>query len=422
MDSVIFIIFICVLIFLVFLSALFSFSEMAISSSNKTRLLMITESDKYSKRKQKKASKVIHFVENYNEHITAIVIFNNIVNILFSTLATVFFTEIAEVTWGNPGAGALLSFAITTPLVIIFGEIIPKQLAKKYPESGTMLLTAAIICVNVIMKPITFVLGKIIKEEDNAALMSDDEINMAISQATEAGVTTEYEQTLIKKLLSADEQFVEDIMIPLKEVETIPEDITPDKLEAIVKMKSHTRFPVVNKDNQVVSVFSSRYYIIDLLNDELKDFSEYNYSFTTFNYDENPFHILEYLKSKREKLAIIEDDDHEFIGIITLEDIVELLVGGIYDESDIEEDGIYKLNDTSFILEGRVKLSYWISEENISVEVPEEDLNLSISKWVKKIKGSKVEIGDTLTYSNLIIWPKEDTTKRKSIVYEIDII
>ncbi len=422
MNTAIIIIFALILLTLVFLSALFSFSEMAISSSNKTRLLTIIDSPSTPNRKKKKAKRVIHFMDNYNEHITAIVIFNNIVNILFSTLATVFFTAIATNFMSNPGYGAILSFAITTPIVIIFGEIIPKQLAKKYPESGTMALSTAIWVVSLSMKPATFILGKIIKEEDTVAFNSDDEINTAISQATEAGVTTEYEQLLIQKLLSADERNVDAIMVPLEEVVVLKETITHNKIDSLLKTSSHTRFPVVNKDGQVTSIFSTKKYLLDKLRDDIDKLEDYTYSFTTFNSDENPFHILESLRSRREKMAVIIDDEDKFIGIVTIEDIIEELVGEIYDESDIEQDGVYALNDTSFILNSNVKVGYWLDEYAKDIELSEEIKMLKISNWVKTLKGSKPAHGDSITFQNMIIWTREDNQDKTKLVYEIDII
>ncbi len=417
-----YIVFACVLIFLIFLSGLFSFSEMAISSSNKTRLLTIVESNKSTDRKKSQARKVINFIEKYNEHITAIVIFNNIVNIMFSTLATVFFTLVAIDVWDQGAAGALLSFAITTPLVIIFGEIIPKQLAKKHPETGTMALSTTIVFVNIVMKPLTLVLGKIIKEEEQVAFNSDAEINTALSQATEAGVTTEYEQSMIKKLLSADEILVESIMVQKDNVVTVPEKFTQTKLNSLLKDSSHTRFPVVNEEGEVISILSIKHYLLDKLRDDVKDLKQYTYSFTTFDQDENPFHILEALRSRREKMAIIVNDDEKFIGIVTIEDILEELVGEIYDETDIEEDGVYQMDEDTFILNYNVKIKYWVKTYASAIKFSKEDCELTIEKWVKKLKGSKVEPGDSLTYKNIIIWVKEDPHNDKKNAYEIDII
>ncbi len=417
-----YIVFGILLIFLIFLSGLFSFSEMAISSSNRTRLLTIIDSEKSSDRKKQQARKVINFMDKYNEHITAIVIFNNIVNIMFSTLATVFFTLIAIEVWDHGAAGALLSFVVTTPLVIVFGEIIPKQLAKKHPETGTMALSTTIVCVNIVMKPLTLVLGKIIKEEEQVAFNSDAEINTALSQATEAGVTTEYEQSMIKKLLSADEILVESIMIPLDEVVTIKSGFNQNKLDSLIKDTSHTRFPVLNNEGEVVSILSIKHYLLDRLRDDVHDLSSYMYSFTTFDLDENPFHILEALRSRREKMAIIIDGEEKFTGIVTIEDILEELVGEIYDETDVEEDGVYQMDEDTFILNSNVKIKYWVSSYASAIKFSEEDSELTIEKWIRKLKGTKPEIGESFTYKNIIIWVKEDKHNNKKFAYEIDII
>ncbi len=422
MQTILLSIFAIILLFLVSLSALFSFSEMAISSSNKTRLLTIVESGNSSNRKKAKAKRVIHFMDNYNEHITAIVIFNNIVNILFSTMATVFFTIIASNFLSSASYGALLSFVITTPIVIIFGEIIPKQLAKKYPESGTMALSTTIATVNFSMKPITFVLGKIIKEEETVAFNSDEEINTALSQATEAGVTTEYEQTMISKLLSADEKDVGSIMINIENSIVINGSLTTTKVNTLLRNSSHTRFPIVDKDGNVTSIFSTKKYLLDKLRDKVSDLNEYTYTFTTFGLDENPFHILESLRSRREKMAIIVDDDEKFMGIVTIEDILELLVGEIYDESDYEEDGVYALDKKSFILNNNVKMGYWSKEYVPEIKFTTGVSKLTVEKWVKELRGANPKHGDSTTYKNMIIWTRDDKLNKNKFVYEIDII
>ncbi len=424
MATWMYIIFALILIILIVLSATFSFSEMAISSSNKTRLLSMIDNDGKSKRKSKQAQRALHFVENYNEHVTAIVIFNNIVNILFSTLATVFFIMVAK-EWKPENAetiGPLMSFIITTPLVIIFGEIVPKQLAKKYAESGTMVLSSTIFIVNGVMKPFTLILGKIIKEEDNTALSSDDEINIAISQAREAGVTTSFEETMIKRLLATDDLTVSEIMIPKDDVVTIPHNITKPKLNNFLKEQTHTRFPIIGKDGEPVAVFSSRNYLVDKLKGEVQSLEEYQFNFTTFGADENPYHILEALRNRREKLAIIVDEDEKFIGTVSLEDVLELLVGEIYDEGDVEEDGVYALNDSSFILNEDVKLGYWASEYAKKIKIPEEIRELTISQWVDNTFEDDPEHGDNFTYKNLIIWVRKDKYDSKKLVYEVDII
>ncbi len=414
MGTISLIIFAIILILLVTCSALFSFSEMAISSSNKTRLMSKIESKTISKRKKRQAKKVIYFIENYNEHITAIVIFNNIVNILFSTLATVFFTLVASDinSNGSDSLGPLMSFVITTPIVIVFGEIVPKQLAKKHPESGTMALSFAITTINFVMKPITLVLSKIIKEESHPTFSNDVEINIAMQEATKAGVTTHFEQNLIKKLLSTDNLDVKSIMVPIDEVVTIQKQITKTKLNSLLKKTPHTRFPVLNNEGKPIGVFLTKKYLLDKLKNQVGDMEEYMHSFTIFQSDENPFHILEALRNKREKMAFIYNESEKLIGIVTLEDIIEILVGEIYDEDDVKEDGVYPISSTSYILNPDVKLSHWITRYAKDVKFPTEIKKLTVSEWVEKILEAKPKHGDSLTYKNLIIWVRKETNKR----------
>ncbi|BDU67457.1 MAG: hemolysin [Candidatus Tyloplasma litorale] len=426
METYLLILFLIILLLLVFLSALFSFSEMAISSINKTRLMVIANDEKYSSKSHKQANRVLHFIENYNEHITAIVIFNNIVNILFTTLATVFFIAIANKFFDPENAesiGPIMSFSIMTPFVIIFGEIIPKQLAKKFPESGTMKLSWTLYIVNLIMKPITAFLGKIIKEEDNSAFNSDEEINLAISQATEAGITSSFEQNIIKKLLEIDEMKISKIMIPANKVSTLSDKDNKTKVNLVLRKENYTRFPILNDDNKVVSLFSARKYLIDKLKDQTKDLIEYQFDFSKFDVDENPFHVFETLRNRRERMGIIIDSKNEFLGIVTIEDIIELMLGEIYDEDDVKKDGVYTINNSSYIINSNVNVGYWLKNYEPKINFPIKYKEMNIEQWFKTISGiQNVEPGQNYTYKNLIIWTKIDKYENDSIIFEIDIV
>lgn len=415
-----------ILIILVGLSALFSFSEMAISSANKTKLLAIQHNKDSSKRDKRQAKRVLHFIDNYNEHLTAIVIFNNIVNILFTTLATIFFINLAtlaKISDDPSSVGPIMSFLIMTPIVIIFGEITPKQLAKRFSEIGTMRLSWTLQIINLIMKPITFILSKIIKEKDNTVLASDAEINLAISQATNAGVTSRFEQNLIKKLLEVDDKKISDAMIKKENVAVLNFKLNIRDLNLTLKDKSYTRYPVINEKEEVVSIFSSKKYLIErTLNSDI-EFKNYQYGFTKYNEFDNPYHVFEDLRSKREKMGIVINEKNNFVGIITIEDIIELMLGGIYDENDIEKDGVYDLDNSSYILMPMVKIGYWINNYEKNIEIPSLYKTLTIEQWVKELAGNiEIKIDQNYTYKNIIIWTKEDNYEKGKIIYEIDVI
>ncbi|MCK5866870.1 MAG: HlyC/CorC family transporter [Mycoplasmataceae bacterium] len=405
-----------VLILLIVLSALFSFSEMAITSSNTIKLKLIVDDENSSKQQKRQAKRVIHFIKNYNEHISSIVIFNNIVNILTTTLATVYFTELT-----GKSIGPIVAFLIMTPLVIIFGEIIPKQLAKKFPEIGTMKLSWTLQIVNMILRPFTFLLSRLVKQQQTTMLNSDEEIHMALDEATKAGVTSSFEQQIIRRSLELDKTFISEVMIPRDQVITIPSDMDKNKLSSFLKNNSHTRFPITDDTGKIVKIFSAKRYLIDELNDISEDLSKYNLVFTTFSLDDNPFQILESLRNRREKMAIILNEG-KFVGIITIEDIVESLFGGIYDEDDVEKDGVYKLNDTSFIVSPFVNVGYLFDKYIESEKLEKVFRELEISKFVKEFSGKELKNGDYITYKNIIIWAKEDLNVDKKITYEIDVV
>lgn len=415
-----------ILVVLVVMSALFSFSEMAISSTNKARIKTIKDDKNTSKRKKKQAEKVIVFVENYNQHISAIVIFNNIVNVLFSTLATLFFTQlVTNETFGfttNDFYGALLSFIVTTPIVIIFGEIVPKQLAKKYPETGTMRLSSMLVIVNYLMYPITALLKKMIKEEEQAMLGSDQEIELAIKEATKQGVTTSFEEQLIRKSLDIDNMLLSEVMIPLESAVVIKGKLTEAKLKNTIKKNPHTRFPIVDGKGNVKAIFSAKRFLVDTLKGKVDSFNDYQFDFAKFNLDDNPYHVFEMLRNRRERMAVVVDENDRFVGIVTIEDIIELMLGNIYDEDDLEEDGVYTLSDTSFIVSPKVKIGYLKENYIKTIKTDEEYDKLTIERFVQVLSGKKPKAGQHYTFKNIIIWATEDKVDDTKINFEVDII
>ncbi len=410
------IIFVIILITLVVMSGLFSFSEMAISSTNKARVNSIIHDRETSKTKKKQAQRVITFVENYNQYISAIVIFNNIVNILFSTLSVVFFTAILH------EVGPLVSFLVTTPIVIIFGEIVPKQLAKKYPETGTMKLSFALVIVNYLMLPITALLKKMIKEEEQATLGSDHEITMALQEATAHGVTTSFEEQLIKKSLDIDNMKLEEVMIPVEQAGVIKGKITEAKINNLLNRMPHTRFPVLDTKGNVKSIFSAKRYLIDSMNDKVESFDDYLFDFATLELDDNPYHAFELLRNRRERMAVVVDDDEKFVGLITVEDVIELMLGNIYDEDDVEEDGVYELSETSFIVNPNVKIGHLKENYIKGLKTDADQDSQTIRKFIQTLAGKKLKAGDHYTYKNIIVWIIEDKEDEKQINFEIDIV
>ena len=417
MDTLEIIFLFIILFFLVVLSAFFSFSEMAISSASKIKLQSILK-DSNNKRKKKQSIRVIKFIDNYNQHITSIVVCNNIVNVLSSTLSTALFAAL----FGGSLSGYIISFVLMTTLIIIFGELIPKMLAKKFSEQGTMKFSFVLYFVNILLMPITFSLSKMIKEEDKITLSSDQEINFAIEESTNSGVTTKHEQNFIKNALLMDKISVKDIMITKKNAIIFPEDITIDQLKIKISKHSFTRFPLFSKNGNITSIISTKKITVNLANGKKVMIDDYKMDFLEVEEDEKPIIIFENLRNRMEKMAIVVNNKKKFVGIITIEDIIETLVGEIYDEGDVEKDGVYKLSDTTFLVYPEIKIKFLIENYIKNMNIKKEDKELTINELAIKICKNKIKPGNHFTYKNNIIWIRKDKFNENKIIYEIDLI
>ncbi len=409
-----------ILVFILALTAFFAYAETAITSASKIKINIILNDPSTTKKEKIQAKRVVKFVSNFNEHITAIVIFVNLLTILSSSLMTLLFGPNAlpkNVWWMY-----IIILIIFSIIVLIFADLLPKMLAKRFPEKGVMKFSWILSVVSLIMKPFTYVLSRMIKENKEGFVTSDVEINAVLAEATSTGVTTTFEQTLIKRTLKIDEMHVDQIMIPKEIVATLPMDITKTKLNNFIEKNNFTRFPMINNNGEVKAIFSSSKYVMDKIKGKTGDVKEYSFNYTKFNIDENPFSVLETLRNKREKMGIIINDEGLYAGVITIEDIIELMVGSIYDEDDIEEDGVYKLNMSSFIIEPKVKIGYLTKNYFKKLKIKPEHKDWTLNKFVNWIAGKKISVNEYYTYKNIIIWVKEDKYDNSKIIFEIDVV
>ncbi len=411
-----------ILILIVGLTSIFAYSETAITSASKIKLNTIISNPKSSKKEKSQANRVLKFISNFNEYITAIVIIVNLLTILASSLMTILFGPSVfdpSIWWMY-----IIILILFTFFVLIFADLLPKMLAKRFPERGIMRFSWILSIVALILKPLTLTFSKLVKESEESIVSSDDEINAVLNEATESGVTTSFEQNLIKRTLMIDEMRLEQVMLPKENVITVPMNVTKTMINNLLKKNNLSRFPMLNDKGEVKAIFSSGKYLIDKVNGKTDSIKSYSYNFSKFNFDDNPFSVLETLRNKRERMGIVIDDDGIYAGVVTLEDILELMVGSIYDEDDIEKDGVYKLNSTSFIVEPRVKVEFFTKNylpENIVI--PSSYKNMTIRGFVKSLnKQRKLNVGDHFTYKDMIIWVKEDKYDGSKIIFEIDII
>lgn len=410
----VYLIFFIILFLLLAGSAVFSFSEMALANTSKIKIQSL---QKENKKLKKKCAKVIVLLENYNKTITTIVVCNNIFNILATTISTSLFAALL------PGPlGAALSFLLMTIFIVVFCETLPKMLAKKYPEEGSIKFAGMLTVNNKIFYPVVLPLIKMVPQQEDVTLASDEEINLAIEEAKQAGVTTPFEQNLIKRSLQIDKETIEKFVIPKSQVITIPVKITKKQLDKLISQNSHSRLPMIDEKGEIVKIFSTKQYILDRMTNVNKPVDNYTIGFTKIELGDNPFHAFVELRNNRQKIAIVLDNKGKYVGIITIEDIVEQILGNIYDEDDVEKDGVYKISGTSYLLEPEVKLSYFVKTYEPKMKVKSKHSRKTVAEWLKSEIVSEPKVGEYYTHNNIMIWIKEDPNDKENIIYEIDII
>ena len=226
---------IVIIIICIVLSALFSSSETAFASVNKIRLKSMADQG------DKRALKALHIAEHYEDSLTAILVGNNIVNIVASSLATVVFTQ-----WVG-SAGPAVSTVAMTILVLIFGEVLPKSYAKSHAEKLALSVASALSAFTIIMTPFVKIfdlLSRALKPKTEAPSVTEDELKYIIDEIEEEGVLEEQESDLVLSALQFDETTVNDILIPRVKIVGVSSEATTDEICEMFLHSHFSRFPV----------------------------------------------------------------------------------------------------------------------------------------------------------------------------------
>lgn len=401
-----------ILIFtLILLSGVFSGAELALFSLSPAKIRSLIEN------KKKGAKAVQKLRDNPHDLLITILIGNNLVNILASVLSTVW----ASRTFGL-NALAYVTGGITF-LVLVFGEIVPKTFAQKYAELFSRIIAPFILFLGLVLKPLIILFTLITKGimkifgVDDSPLKSftEEELLAMVDIGTEEGELDLDEKELIENVLDFSETTAEEVMTPRPQMDALDEDSTLEEAIKYVSEHSHSRIPVYRETiDNIVGILSVRQ-ILDFWdkkseNTQLKD----------LNLGE-PFivpksklisNLFKDFKIKRTHLAIIVDEHGGVAGLVSLEDILEEIVGDIVDESDIEEVLIKKTGTHTWILSGDAiiedinkeiglelnapehkNISYLILEENKHIPKPGDIIHLKeVELLVEKISDNKIEI------------------------------
>ena len=352
-----------ILIILIFLSAFFSSAETAFTTVNKIRIRTFEEEGRPN------AALVRHIIEEPQKLLGAILIGNNIVNLTASSLATTMVTRImSNMGMVSKTATAIgITTGILTLVVLIFGEITPKNIATKAAERICFIYIKPIYWMNVLFTPLIFIMNKIsfalmkllgMKYTGKERIMTENELLTIVDVSHEEGVLESEEKEMINNVVDFGDSLAKDVMVPRIDMVSVPSDITYDTLRHVFKKDMYSRIPVYEdtKDN-VIGIVT------------LKDFFNYEGSKENFNILDllrEPYFTYEYQKTSdlliqmRENsinISIVLDEYGATAGIITLEDLLEEIVGEIRDEyDDDEEDPIKKVNTSEYLVDGSTRL------------------------------------------------------------------
>ena len=352
------------LVILVGFSAFFSASETAFSSLNQIRLKSRAEDGDSS------AARVLAMAEQYDKLLSTILIGNNIVNIAAASIGTILFTRML-----GAERGATVSTIVLTIIVLIFGEVTPKSLAKEMPEKVATAVSPFLVVLMALMTPLTWLftqwkklLGRFVHSGE-ADTITEGELMTMVSEAENDGELTDRESELIRSAIEFDDVEVEEILTPRVDVVAVEDDIPLEELAQTFAESGYSRLPVYHGtiDNIIGVVHEKDFYIA-----RLKKATKIDDLVVPTLYTTGSTQISQLLRTLREQhhhLAVVVDEYGGTEGIITLEDILEELVGEIWDEHDEVTEDFRKQSDGSWLVSGSASVDDLYEE----LDLPEEE-------------------------------------------------
>ncbi len=388
-----------VIVVLVLLSGFFSGTETAFSCASKVKLrTLATQGKKNAKAIYKYAD------EKYDKLVTAILVGNNIVNLSASALGTILFANIMV---NHQELSATVSTAVLTVVVLVIGEITPKYLASVYPEKMCYLFFPLMRIFYWVLMPVCkifdgykAVLAKIFKLKKDETV-TDEELMTLVDEAEESGSLKEDESELLRSALEFDDLKVEDILVPRVDVFAVEEDSTMDEVREVFERTGYSRLPVYKETiDNVIGLVHERDFFSAYVRGETKVANLVQDIVFTTEYTRIST-LLKQLQKQKIHMAAVSDEYGGLVGIVTLEDILEELVGEIWDEHDEEEIHYGQIADGEYWVDGKCDLDVFF--ELYEIEHDDEFDANSVGGWVTERYGEIPPIGEVIRFKNVEI-------------------
>lgn len=390
MDSISLIVIICCII----MSAYFSATETAFSSLNRIRIKNMAEKG------NKKAKLVMRLSEKYDSLLSTILIGNNIVNIASASLSTVIFVKML-----GENAGPSISTAVTTVVVLIFGEISPKSIAKETPEKFAMFSAPILNVLMIFLTPFNLLFGLwkkllslLFKSEEDRSI-TEEELLTIVDEAEQEGGIDEQEGTLIRSAIEFSEIEAMDILTPRIDITGVSVKASREEIAKVFSSTGYSRLPIYEDsiDHIVGIIYQKDFY--KYVYHAGKDISAIIRPALFIAKSKKIGTLLKELQHKKSHIAVVLDEFGGTIGIVTMEDILEELVGEIWDEHDEVIQEIEKISDEEYIVLGNTNI-----DKLFGLLHKEEELEvLTVSGWTMDMLGHIPEEGDCFEYQNLSV-------------------
>ena len=392
-------------------SAYFSATETAFSCSNKTRLRAMAEKG------NKRAELALDLAEKYDRLISTILIGNNIVNILLASLGTIVFTHHLQ----DEELGATISTIVITATVLVFGEITPKSLANDFPEKFAMFSAPLIKSFIWLLMPLNLVFSgwqKLVgmidkpKDDDEDDNMAQVELLLMVEEAEQEGDIDTDEGDLLRNAIEFSDLKAEDILTHRVDLEALPIDSKKTEIAQTFTRTRFSRIPIYedNIDNIVGVIHQKDFYVgSGITTEAIKDIIS---PVLFVHQSEMADDLLRKLQKEKSHIAVVVDEYGGTLGIVTMEDILEQLVGDIWDEHDEVVEEFKELDENNFIIDCNMNLDDFCEEFDIKTESD----SVSVGGWVAEQIGNIPDVNDSFTFENLIITVTEVDSHRAATI------
>ncbi|ARK31315.1 hemolysin family protein [Halalkalibacter krulwichiae] len=398
---------IALFIILLGLSAFFSSAETAFSSVNKIRLR------NYEEEGRRGAKKAVDIAENFDKTLSTLLVGNNLVNIAAATLSS----QIAIQLFG-PSLGVFISTFVVTILVLIFGEIIPKSLAKEYAEGYALKTSGILFLLIQVFYPVTWVFLQIkklvsffVKNKENAPSVTEEEIKMLIQISEDEGIIGKNEKEMVQRSLEFDDIIVHEILKPRPDMIAVEINQSVSEIKDVFLKEHFSRIPVYdgNIDN-IIGILSER----DFLTGYIKEGEKLD----VHSLIRKPLFVVESMKissllpelqKQKVHMAIVIDEFGGTSGLVTLEDLLEEIVGEIWDEHDVSVNQVKQVGPSSYLVDSDYSIDDFVQLADIHAPTTS---NHTLGGWLIEEFQRIPKVGEEFLYENLILKIEKAEEKR----------